>query len=190
MPISSQYAKFLEGHANTLREKCALPPFARLDPFVLARLMELKVCYVGEKSGLPDDLLKVALGEVGGSWDAGTLKFPDGRIFVFMNPMKQMERQHATLMEEIAHVHLDHKPTEIISCGGIVFRTCSKTNEGQAYWLGATALLPARILKGARTLGKTIKQVASEHQVSTELVQFRCKVLNIQLQPGVLKEGG
>lgn len=185
MPISPSYAKFLEGHASKLRDKCQLGPFARLDPFALAEKMRLAVRYVGEDSGLPPDLLASALGDdLGENWDAGTMQFPDGRIFVFMNPTKLKERQHATLMEEIAHVHLEHKPSEIVSYGELIFRTCSKGNEGQAYWLGATALLPARILKGARTLGKTMKQVAAEHQVSIELVQFRCKVLDIQLVAG------
>jgi hypothetical protein len=181
MPIKPQYAKFLEGHADALRTKCGLGPFARLDPFELARRMKMEVRFVGSNSGLPKELLELTLGKTGGSWDAGTLKLPDGRIHVYMNPNKLQERQHSTLMEEISHIHLGHKPTEIIKCGGVVFRTCSKSNEGQAYWLGATALLPARIIKGSQTRRWTMEQVAAQHKVSVDLVKFRCGVLGINL---------
>ena len=181
MPVKPQYAKFLEGHAHTLREKCGLATFARLDPFALAKVMNMEVRYVGDSSGLPGELLTTVLGDAGGSWDAGTLKFPDGRIHVYMNPNKPKDRQHSTLMEEVAHIHLGHQPTEIISCGGIVFRTCSKSHENQAYWVGAAALLPTRIIKGSKTLQRTIKDVAAEHQVSVELVRLRCNIVGVQL---------
>ena len=181
MPIPAGYSKFLEGHAERLRGKCKLGPFDRLDPFVLAKAMRMDVRYVGECSGLPEDLLETVLGTTGGNWDAGTLKLPDGRIHVYMNPMREEPRQNATLMEEVAHIHLGHKPTEIITCGDIVFRTCSKANEGQAYWLGATALLPLRILKGARTRRMTMEEVSEAHRVIQELVKFRCNLHGIAL---------
>jgi len=182
MPIKPGYEKFLEGHANQLRLMCQLPPFARLDPFILARKMNMLVSYVDETCGLPVEMLGAIFDDTGGSWDAGTLKLPDGRVRVFMNPTKIKERQHATLMEEIAHIKLGHKPSEIVQHGNIAFRTVSKSTESQAYWLGATALLPTRILKGAFTLNKSVQQLAAEHQVSEELVRFRCTVAGISLR--------
>ena len=113
MPAKPHFNKFLEGHAYTLREKCGLAPFARLDPFVLAKKLEMDVRFVGASSGLPDELLTRVLGSTGGSWDAGTLKLPDGRIHVYMNPGKPKERQNSTLMEEIAHIHLLHENEKI-----------------------------------------------------------------------------
>jgi len=182
MPIKPGFSKFLEGHAGQLRKKCDLGPFDRLDPFLLAEKFGMVVRFVGPETGLPQDLLETVLGGTVGSWDAGTLKFPDGRIHVWMNPCRDKLRQHATLMEEIAHVHLGHQPSEIIASGGVVFRTCSKSNETQAYWLGAAALLPLRILKGARTRRMTLASLAEEHQVSPELTKFRCGLHGIELQ--------
>lgn len=181
MPIPPGYLKFLEGNAEKLRQKCGLSAFERLDPFLLAREMNMKVHFVGESSGLPPDLLESVLGATGGSWDAGTLKFPDGRIHVYMNPGRDERRQRSTLMEEVSHIHLGHKPTEIITCSGIVFRTCNKSHEKQAFALGATALLPLRLLKGARTRKMTMAELADEHRVSIELVRFRCNVNQVLL---------
>lgn len=181
MSIKPSYSKFLEGHAARLREKCQIGPFERLDPFCLAAVMRMDVRFVGEDSGLPVDLLESVLGTSGGSWDAGTLKLPDGRIHVYMNPKRDERRQRSTLMEEISHIHLGHKPTEIVSCGGIVFRTCNKSVETQAYWVGAAALLPLRILKGARTRRMTMSDLADDHQVSIDLVRFRCQINQIGL---------
>jgi hypothetical protein len=181
MPIPPGYLKFLEGNAEKLRRKCGLGAFARLDPFLLAREMAMEVFFVGAQSGLPADLLETVLGTAGGSWDAGTLKLPDGRIHVYMNPGRDERRQRSTLMEEISHIHLGHSPTEMIKCGGLVFRTCNKSHESQAYWLGAAALLPLRILKGARTRKMTQEELADEHKVSIDLVRFRCQINEIKL---------
>ena len=181
MPLKPQFSKFLEGKANSLRRLCGLGPFDRLDPFALAEKMQMKVHFVGADSGLPPDLLATILADDGGSWDAGTIHLPDGRIHVYMHPDRPTERQHSTLMEEVSHIHLGHKPTEIIKCGPSIFRTFNKSNETQAYWLGATALLPARILKGASTLGWSLEEVAEKHIVSPELVRFRCGLSGVAL---------
>jgi hypothetical protein len=181
MPLKPQFTKFLEGKANALRSLCELRPFDRLDPFALAAKMKMKVHFVGADSGLPPELLATILRDDGGSWDAGTIHLPDGSIHVFMHPNRPSERQHSTLMEEVSHIHLGHKPTEIITCGPSVFRTFNKSNETQAYWVGAAALLPARILKGALTLGWSQEDVAEKHMVSNDLVRFRCNLSGVAL---------
>jgi hypothetical protein len=84
-------------------------------------------------------------------------------------------------MEELAHLSLDHKPSRLISYDGVIVRTWNKTEETQAYWVGAAALLPRRVMKGARTLGRDAAAVANEHLVSEDLVHFREKVLGIRL---------
>ncbi len=181
MPINPGYTKFLERHADQLRQKCEVGPFERLDPFRLASEMKMDVRFVGKESGLPVDLLESVLGACGGSWDAGTIKLPDGRIHVYMNPNRDPLRQRATLMEEVSHIHLGHSPTELFRCGEVVFRTCNKSNEDQAYWVGAAALLPLRILKGARTRRMTMVELATLHEVSIDLVKFRCQINGIDL---------
>ena len=60
-------------------------------------------------------------------------------------------------------------------------RTWNNSNETQAYAVGSAALLPAYVLKGARTRGYTIDEVAARHQVSLDLVRYRLNVTGIML---------
>jgi Zn-dependent peptidase ImmA (M78 family) len=143
--------------------------------------MEMKVVMLDESSGVPSEVCDRLLRCDSRAWSAGTLHLPDGGKLVVMNPTHEVQRQRASLMEEIAHIHLRHRPTQFIHVNGIVLRSWDDSSERQAYWLGATALLPERILKGARTLGKTTEQVAEEHGVSVALVKFRTNTLGIKL---------
>lgn len=176
-----QYKRFLEGHAKALRDKCAVPPFGRLDPFELAKKMEMDVLLIHRNLPVPAEILEQLLDRDSSSWSGGTLHLPDGKILVVMNSTHDIRRQRATLMEEIAHVHLKHTPSKLQIIDGVVLRSWDQTVENQAYWLGATALVPERVLKGARTLRKTVQDVATDCGVSEQLVTFRMKISGISL---------
>lgn len=182
MPVKSQYKRFLEGHAKALRAKCGVPPFGRLDPFELAHRMKMRVLMLDATAGVPPEICERLLVRDSRSWSAGTLHLPDGRKLVVMNPTHEIQRQRASLMEEIAHIHLRHRPTQLIHLNGVVLRSWDDSAENQAYWVGATALLPERILKGARTLGRTVEEVAEQYGVSVQLVVFRSNVSGIRLE--------
>jgi Zn-dependent peptidase ImmA (M78 family) len=116
-----------------------------------------------------------------GEWDAGTVPLAGGAHVVVMNPTRGLERQRATLMEELAHIYLEHKPAGLQTVNGIVLREWKQTHETQAYWVGAAALLPRRVLKGAVTRGMTAAELATQCGVSEDLVGFREKVLGLRL---------
>lgn len=175
------YKRFLEGHGQALRRVCNVPPFGRLDPFELAKKMDMRVLMLSPQCGVPQEICDQLLGADSSHWSAGTLHLPCGGKLVVMNPTHEVQRQHASLMEEVAHIHLKHKPTQLIHVNGIVLRSWDDSAEKQAYWLGAAALLPERVIKGSRTLGKTIEDVAEEHAVSIPLVKFRTQILGIPL---------
>jgi len=84
-------------------------------------------------------------------------------------------------MEELVHIKLKHKPTKLVSVNGVTMRNWNQSQETEAYWIGAAALLPRCVIKGAKTLGWTAEKVANDHGVSLKLVEFREKVLHIKL---------
>lgn len=84
-------------------------------------------------------------------------------------------------MEELSHIHLKHKPTKLQVVNGLVLRDWNQTQETQAYWVGAAALVPRRVMKGAITRRMTLADVAGECGVSHELVGFREKVTGLKL---------
>ena len=175
------YLNWVEGKAQGLRSICNVPPFGRLDPFELAAKLNVRLFGPAEIRLLGDEVLDHLMGEASSCWSAGTLVGPNEKTAVVMNPTHDPRRQNASLMEELAHLQLGHKPTRLESHGAITIRSYDKTQEGQAYWVGAAALLPRRVLKGARTLGHDAAWVANEHMVSQELVHFRENVVGIRL---------
>jgi len=83
--MKPQYKRFLEGHAKALRAKCDVPPFGRLDPFELARRMEMRVLMLDESCGVPSELCERLLVTDSRAWSAGTLNLPNGSKLVVMN---------------------------------------------------------------------------------------------------------
>lgn len=164
-----------------MRAKCKLGPFDRLDPFELADKMNVNV--IGPYAIADFDPLTLGhlLNQGSRSWSAGTLKLPNGEHIVVMNPTHDPRRQLPTLMEELVHIELGHNPSELRPDGSIMVRTFDKTAEQQAYFVGAAALLPGRVLKGARTRGMTVEELANERAVSRELVKFRLNLTGIKL---------
>ncbi len=134
-----------------------------------------------EIAGTSDEILQQLLVHDSSAWSAGTLHMPDGRDYVVINPTHDIRRQRSSLMEELAHIELGHKPSKLIHNDGICIRSWNQTQATQAYWVGSAALVPRRVIKGAKTLGLPIKVVADRHGVSVHLVEFREKVVGIKL---------
>jgi len=179
--MKSNYQRWIEGQANVLRAKCELGPFERLEPFELAERMEIKVIGPHAISNLDPLVLSHLLDGGARNWSGGTLRLPNGHHWVVLNPTHDERRQRPTLMEELVHVHLNHEPSELRSDGEIVVRSYKKSVEQQAYFVGAAALLPQRIIKGALTRRMTVEELADEHFVSVDLVRFRMNLLGIRL---------
>lgn len=178
---SEHFINWIERRGNELRDKCSLAPFASLNPFDLAVKMEVVIFTPQTIPGLAPAILQQVLVNNADSWDAATLPLPDGMHVVIMNPTKGKERQHASLMEELAHIHLKHKPAKLRAVNGLVLREWNQTHETQAYWVGAAALVPRRVIKGAITRRMTLLDLARQCGVSQDLVVFREKVLGLRL---------
>jgi hypothetical protein len=177
---TEHFLNWIEGKAQGLRDVCELAPFARLDPFELARALDVNLVSLENLRLGIEVVNQLTLGDPS-AWSAGLLLGRNGQKFVVLNPTHNVRRHHASLMEELAHLWLKHKPSRLISYGEMIVRTWKKTYETEAYWVGAAALLPRRIMKGARTLGLDSMTVANEHMISEDLVHFRENVLGIRL---------
>jgi hypothetical protein len=180
MATPPQYIKWLEGQAHGLRKISGVSTFGRLDPFDLAGKMSVEVIDPSKIKLLAREILDQLFRD-SDAWSAGTLPLPDGQNIVVMNPTHNEARQRASLMEELVHIKLKHKPTKLVHNDGTTMRNWDQAQESQAYWVGAAALLPRCVIKGAKTLGWTAEKVARDHGVSMQLVEFREKILGIKL---------
>jgi Zn-dependent peptidase ImmA (M78 family) len=83
----------------------------------------------------------------------------------------------ATLMEEIAHVFLGHKPTKITTgLDGLCRRNYEQSIEREAYAVGAAALVPYAALFLGLMKGTSVQRIAKRYRVSKQLVEYRIKI--------------
>jgi hypothetical protein len=155
----------------------------RLDPFKLARFAKLLVVPYDEIEGLSDESRDHLLGEGKEMWSGGAASqtLPDGRKLIILNPTHGKNRHNATLMEEVCHVFLGHKPSRLAikntnKHGQAIARDYNQEIEEEAYSTGAAALVPYSSLKTFVEHGKTSREIARHFGVSRALVEYRIKV--------------
>ena len=156
----------------------------RLDPFELAKYAGLLVVTFDQiESLLSEETLRELLGSGKNSWSGGAAskKLPNGKKLIILNPTHAKTRHKATLMEEISHVFLGHKPSRLSienrdKHGNIIARDYNADIEEEAYSTGAAALVPYGGLKRFVEEGKTIAEMARHYNVSKALVEYRIKI--------------
>jgi hypothetical protein len=173
---------WVENQAQVLRKKLSLSPLSNLDPFELAKLMEIVVLTPRDVTGLSADILNQLLTTDSAGWSAGTICLPDGKKIVVMNPMHAITRRRVTLMEEITHLHLNHEPTVLREIGkSLAFRDYKSDCEKEAYWIGAAALLPRSVLIHAKEKQIARSVLGKQYVVSEKLIVFRENITHIKL---------
>ncbi|MGA9040731.1 MAG: ImmA/IrrE family metallo-endopeptidase [Terriglobales bacterium] len=128
---------------------------------------------------IEDELRSYLLDGAGGHWSAGvhTIPLPDGTYLCILNPTHDLRRKRISLMEEIAHVFLRHKPTIVRDIGeGLSSRDCDASQEHEAYGVGAAALMPWASFFHDLNEGMSIEEIATKYGVSTALVAFRISI--------------
>lgn len=172
---------WVERQGQTLRRRLKLAPRDPLDPFKLAGLMRAQIYSPYDVQDFPlDDLDRLLTTDVK-SWSAGSIRLPNGEIAIILNPVHADTRKRASLMEELSHIYLGHKPSQIIFNDHLALRTFNKTQETQAYWVGAAALVPINVLEHARACRIGKDMVANDLGVSPSLVGFRENVTSVRL---------
>ncbi len=185
LPPGEKWGQF-ELHAMGFRDFARVRPDAPLNPFRLATFAGLLVVDFDEVKGLAPEAREHLLGIASESWSGGacSLPLPDGRKIVILNPNHGPARTNATLMEEISHVFLGHKPSRLkviaeSAEGQTISREYRKGDEEQAYATGAAALVPFAALRKFVLNGQTSQQIAKHFRVSRDLIEYRLKVTRL-----------
>ncbi len=156
----------------------------RLDPFELARYAKLLVASFEQiEPFLSEETKNHLLGNGSNKWSGGACSqtLHDGRKLIILNPTHGKNRQNATLMEEVSHVFLGHKPSRLAienvnKQGKPIARDYRENDEEAAYSVGAAALVPFSGLRRMINEGKTSREIARHFNVSRELVEYRIKI--------------
>ena len=155
-----------------------------LNPFELARFAKLLVASFEQiEPFLTAETKSHLLGAGSDKWSGGACSqsLHDGRKLIILNPKHGENRQNATLMEEICHVFLGHKPSRLAvetinKHGKPIARDYREDDEEAAYSVGAAALVPHSALQRFVEEGKTSREIARHFNVSRELVEYRMKI--------------
>jgi hypothetical protein len=192
-PLSEKRKQF-ELYALGLRDFAGVKGEQPLDPFALAQFAKLLVVDFDQIEGLSAESRQHLLGEGANHWSGGACSrpLPNGGKLVILNPAHGAQRNRATLMEEVAHVFLGHKPNRLAiinegaATGGdkgrskqTLARDYNHDDEEAAYAVGAAALIPFAALRRFVRAGRRADQIARHFRVSRQLVEYRIKVTHL-----------
>src|SRR5437870_4584882 len=181
--------KQFELRALGLRDFAGIRGDQPLDPFALARFAKLLVVDFDSIEGLSAESREHLLGAATDEWSGGACSkpLPNGWRIVILNPAHGLHRNRATLMEEVAHVFLGHRPNrlaETASSGATIngktaARDYNKADEEAAYAIGTAALVPYEALHRMVSQGESANEIARHFRVSRQLVEYRLKVTHL-----------
>jgi hypothetical protein len=176
----SKRARPWERHAVALRHLAGVTDGEVLDPWQLAPKVGLTIIDgVAAVALLDDDERQHLCGPASRSWSGGVLPvtLPDGSRICILNPQHKVRRNKITLMEEISHNYLKHKPTTVtLRAGRVEVRDFDAAQEAEAYGVGAAVLIPWPQLFGMLNRGSDVPSVADAFEVSEELAIYRIKI--------------
>lgn len=180
--MGKDFVGWIERRADKLRYLLRLDATEPLDPYKLAPVVGIELCTPHQVEGMTEHWLSQLLEIDSSSWSAGTLHLPGQKAVVVLNPTHADTRKRATLMEEIAHVYLGHKPSSLLVIKGITaMRSYKKSQETQAYWTGSAALVPLVLMRQAQNSGISREALAEYCGVSLDLIKFRENVTKVKL---------
>ncbi|MEZ5306740.1 MAG: ImmA/IrrE family metallo-endopeptidase [Pyrinomonadaceae bacterium] len=158
----------------------------RLNPYELAKYARLRVVGFEEIAALSPETVEHLLGAGRNDWSGGacSMPLPDGSKLIILNPSHPPNRRRATLMEEVSHVFLGHKPSRLAikntdEKGSSRARDYDAKIEEQAYSVGAAALVPFGGLRELLREAKTSREIAAHYNVSNALAEFRLKTTGL-----------
>jgi hypothetical protein len=156
---------------------------APLDPRLVAKEMHVVIRYIEEIPNLASGTVEQLTVNDPSVWSAVTLCH-NGRYLVVLNSAHPKTREANTLMHELAHLIIGHKPArlDITSDGLMILSSYDKQHEDEADWLAAALLLPREALLHARRTGMHDQEAANAYGCSVQLFTFRIQTTGVDLQ--------
>ena len=170
------------------RQQLKLSPLSPLDPFALARILDVSILTPDDLPDLPVKVRRRLMTEFRDHWSAITVMDGSSHLIV-TNSAHASTRQNSSLAHELAHIILGHEPSLMFMTpkSGLAIRTHNDEQEEQANWLAGALLLPRDALLGIRRRGMSDEEACSEYGVSAAMLKFRLNVTGMDVQ---LRRGG
>ncbi len=171
---------FADEQAALLRQRAGIGPRDRLDPRALVDELRLVIVEPGDVAEATAEDHALVTEVDAKAWSGMGKRLPDGRLLVMLHPSQTPERANVTIMEEVAHAHLGHRPLQLIlHPSGLEKRAYNKKDEDEAYWTAAATLLPRDVVVHAVWRQQLATAVAAAYGASPECAEFRIKTLGL-----------
>jgi hypothetical protein len=166
------------------RQLLKLEYHAPLPSKLLAKYIELDLKTPSEIPGLSEESLQDLYGEGSDSWSGITLPTKYNGVVVIFNPKESTARRESTLMHEMSHIILNHKPSVIGSTKAvsIPLRNYDPIQENEASWLGSCLQLPREMLLWCCKNKMDREEIARYAYASMKMTQFRLNVSGVTKQ--------
>ena len=166
-----------------VRREHGLNPVDPLDPFRLAKSLGIRICTPKEIPGVPPEICQRILTLHSDTWSAITISLGSAHLTIY-NPSHSAARQASDLAHEIAHLLLDHEPTQMFVAPdtGIVLRTHDENQEEEASWLSGCLLLPRPALISICRGGIDEQEACKRYRVSRVMLRFRLNASGVNIQ--------
>lgn len=172
-----------EEYSVDVREELGLTPEAPLDPLAFAQHLGVLVWAPEEVPGVPLEHLDRLVRVDSGSWSAVTLQLPEGCV-VIVNSAHSSRRQTSSIMHELSHLVLKHKPArvDVSEKEHLLLSSHDKNQEEEANWLAGTLLLPRPALVAIKRQGLSEETACRRYGVSTDMLRWRLAVTGVKAQ--------
>jgi Zn-dependent peptidase ImmA (M78 family) len=181
--IERGFKSWCERASLAVRAELGLEPHAPLPARRFADHLDVSLITPSDIKDLPANVLNQLTVVDPSGWSALSI-IVARKITIIYNPGNSLGRQSSDVMHELAHVVLEHEPSQLILSmqGDLAMRSFNAKQEDEANWLGWTLLLPKEALQHCVAQKKPISQIATEYCVSEPLVTFRRRMTGVDLQ--------
>ncbi len=176
------FKSWCENTSESLRRKMGRSTYEPLDPFELARALNVEVWEISSINSLSKEALRHLSSPTGDEWSALTV-YLDTRLIVVLNPRHSEARKASNLMHELAHIIREHKPASMVASeAGFILRAFDEQQEAEASWLAAALLLPRSALAYCQARGIPSDQLLADYGVSKQMLRYRMGVTGVSRQ--------
>lgn len=177
------FKTWCENAARGYRRELGLKPFDPLDPRLLAGFLDIKIWTPAEVPGVPDASLRQLTETDPYSWSAVTIRI-GSQALIITNDRHSMERQNNSLMHELSHIILKHKPAQVfvLNTGQMMLNHYDPAHEEEANCLSGALLVPREALLHFLGNGYDQAQAASHFVVTKDLLKMRANLTGVGRQ--------
>lgn len=177
------FKSWCENLALQLRKRVGIKNVDPFDPRHLAEVLEVSVWVPEQIPGLGQSDLHVLLKKDSANWSAVTLRLDSGDL-VIMNSSHSVVRQSSSLMHELSHLLLEHKPARAFfaDSGLLMLDTYDKHQEDEANWLAGCLLVPREALLHIAWQGVSPSHAARKYGISHDMLNYRIRVTGVEKQ--------